>query len=272
MEGKTMATKNSGHSFSGGRRLAITAALAGAAVLAANGAPASPLGWLMGGSGKRLTGNGEIRQQTRELGAFTGIALGLPGTAELRIGDTESITIETDDNLMSQVDTVVEDGTLKIRAWDNNMRLAPTRLRFVIQAKSISQLAVGGSGAIVANSLPGNSVRFDVGGSGSISIKTLRTGQATVAIGGSGNFSAGGRTRELKISIGGSGQADAGKLDSDNVSVSIGGSGQATVSARQALAVSIGGSGNVEYYGDPQQLSKSVAGSGSITRVGPAPR
>lgn len=267
-----MMKKDRGQTISNGRRLTIMGALAGAALLATSGAPASPLGWLMGGNGKRLAGNGQIRQQTRQPGTFTGVALGLPGSAELRIGDTESITIETDDNLLPQIDTVVENGTLKIRAGDNSVRLAPTRLRFVIQAKSISQLSVGGSGAIVASALPGDAVRFDVGGSGSISIKKLQTGHASVAIGGSGNFSAGGRTNELTITIGGSGQADTGALDADSVSVSIGGSGQATVSARQALAVSIGGSGNVEYYGDPRQLSKSVAGSGSVTRIGPAPK
>jgi hypothetical protein len=267
-----MMTNTSKQAFSSSRRTAITAALLAATVFASGSAPASPLSWLLGGKGKRIAGNGEIRQQTRQPGPFTGIALGLAGTAELRIGDTESITVETDDNLLPLIETVVENGTLKIRTRDNNARIAPTRLRFIIQAKNISRLAAGGSGSIVADTLPAGDVSFEVGGSGSISIKKLHSERVTVAIGGSGNFGAGGRTGDLRISIGGSGQADTGLLDADSVSVSIGGSGQATVSARKALAVSIGGSGDVEYYGDPQQLSKSIAGSGTIKHIGPAPK
>jgi hypothetical protein len=267
-----MTMKTTGPAVSSSRRQAIAVTLAAAMAFTASSTPASPLSWLIGGKGKRVTGSGHVQQQTRQPGPFDGVALGLAGTAELRIGDSESITVETDDNLLPLIETVVENGMLKIRSRDEGTRLAPTRLRFVIQAKHITRLAVGGSGSIVAGTLAGDAARFDVGGAGSISVNKLQLEHATVAIGGSGHFNAGGRAGELKISIGGSGQADTGALDADSVSVSIGGSGQATVSARQALAASIGGSGNVEYYGDPGQLSKSVAGSGSITRIGPAPK
>jgi len=43
------------------------------------------------------------------------------------------------------------------------------------------------------------------------------------------------------------------------------------VAPRNRLGVSIAGSGDVKYYGDPQ-VSKSVAGSGEVKRVGGSAR
>jgi hypothetical protein len=41
--------------------------------------------------------------------------------------------------------------------------------------------------------------------------------------------------------------------------------------AKQSLHLSVAGSGDVAYYGDPQ-LSKSISGSGSVKRLGGAPQ
>jgi hypothetical protein len=40
--------------------------------------------------------------------------------------------------------------------------------------------------------------------------------------------------------------------------------------AKKTLNVSVAGSGDINYYGDPQ-ISKSIMGSGSIKRQGSAP-
>ena len=40
--------------------------------------------------------------------------------------------------------------------------------------------------------------------------------------------------------------------------------------AKQSLSVSVAGSGDVSYYGEPQ-LTKSVMGSGSVKRLAGAP-
>lgn len=228
---------------------------------------ASPLDWISGS--KSTAGNGSVTQQTRNPGHFDGVSLGMAGDVELRLGDTESITVTTDDNLQPLVDTYVEDGTLKIRVKKGN-RIAPTKLHFVVQARSVSHLTVGGSGTISADGLRSSSLNAEVGGSGSINVRRLDSDNVRVQIGGSGNFTATGRAAQVRSSIGGSGSVDVGQLSADTVHVSIGGSGQAVVWARRELGVSVGGSGDVQYYGDPQ-VSKSIAGSGTVKRLGTTP-
>ncbi|HAT32978.1 MAG TPA: DUF2807 domain-containing protein [Janthinobacterium sp.] len=215
-------------------------------------------------------GNGTAHRQTRAVDHFDALTLALPGTLELRLGDTESVSVETDDNLQGLIDIKVEDGTLKIGSAKRGLSFAPGALKFVVRAKSVERLSVDGSGAIDAPALRAPALRFNIGGSGSITVGKLASEAVSVAIGGSGSFKAGGATDRLDVSIGGSGQAQAGGLAAKRVNVSMGGSGQAVVWARQALNVSIAGSGDVGYYGDPQ-LSRGVAGSGRIKRLGAAP-
>lgn len=230
---------------------------------------AGPLSWL--GGGERVQGNGKINKQTRDVGHFTGLALALPGDTEVRIGNTDSITIETDDNLQALVETVVENETLRVRPVKRNMRLDTRHMKIIVQAKSLDRISVGGSGTVDAENLKGANLTFDVGGSGAINVRGMESESVSVSLGGSGSLKASGNTERLKVSIGGSGKVNIGQLAARDASVSIGGSGQATVWAKQSLNLSVAGSGDIGYYGDPQ-ISKSIMGSGSVKRLGASPQ
>jgi hypothetical protein len=239
-----------------------------AACLLALAAPVPPALAVSWGGGEQVQGSGTIRKQAREVAHFNGLLVAVPGQVELRLGSTEGVTIETDDNLLPLVETVVEDGTLQIRPARKGMNLHTRTLKIVVQARSIERLALGGSGSIDADALRGTKLQFDIGGSGSIKVKGIEAETVAVSVGGSGDLKAGsGAARRLSVSIGGSGDVDLGQLRSDTVSVSVAGSGEATVWAREALSMTIAGSGDVNYYGDPK-VSKSVVGSGGARRLG----
>ncbi len=244
------------------RRLLLTL---GALALAGPVA-AGPLDWI---GGERVQGNGSVKIQAREPGHFTGISLAVPGSLELRIGATESLTIETDDNIMAKIETVVEDGILKIRPLRRNVALQPSRLKIVVQAAEIDHLGVGGSGSIAADALRTPRLQVDIGGSGSIAVRQLDADALSVTVGGSGGLKAAGTVRKAAVTIGGSGSVDLGQLKAAEASANVAGSGQVTLNVHDALSVSIAGSGDVNYYGDPK-LSRTVAGSGQVRRLGPS--
>jgi hypothetical protein len=221
---------------------------------------------------EKVQGNGNIKKQARELGHFTGVSLSLPAQMELRMGNTESISIETDDNLLPLIDTVIEDGTLKIRPNKRNLNLHSKTMKIVVQAKDVSRVSLGGSGSIDADTLKGGKLQFDLGGSGAINVKGVESDSLSVTVGGSGNLKTGGGwTKQLSVSIGGSGDVNMGQVKAKEASVSVAGSGEATVAVSDALSVTIAGSGDVNYYGDPK-VSKSVVGSGGVKRSGAMPK
>lgn len=260
--------KNSTGATMGLRRIVLAVAAVACAV-PATFAHASPLDWF---AGERIQGSGNIKRQARELAHFTGIAVSVPASVELRIGTAENIVIDTDDNLLPLIETVIDNGVLKIRPVKRNMNLQSGTMKIVVNAKHIERLALGGSGSIDSDALRGSKLEFDLGGSGAISVKGVDGEAVAITVGGSGNFkSAGGRAGTLSVSIGGSGDVDVGKVRAEDASVSVAGSGEATVWAANALSVTVAGSGDVNYYGDPH-LSRSVVGSGGTRRLGPAPR
>jgi hypothetical protein len=217
---------------------------------------------------ENVKGNGSIKKQARELGHFTGVSFGLPGTMEIRLGNTESVTIETDDNLLPMIETVVDDGTLRVRAVKRNTNFDTRTLKFIVTTKQLERLSLGGSGTVDADVMRGGKMHVDIGGSGNINVKGIEGDTVSVSVGGSGNLKAGpGSAKRLSVSIAGSGDVSMGQVKAGEASVSIAGSGNATIAVRDNLSASIVGSGDVEYYGDPK-VSKTVMGSGSARKIG----
>jgi hypothetical protein len=250
------------------RRLLAACALACAASSIA--VPALAADWSFGRS-EQVQGNGNIKRQAREVGRFTGLALELPGQVEVRTGNSEGLTIETDDNLLPLIETVVDDGTLKIRSREH-VNIKTRNLKIVVQTRGVNRLALGGSGSIDADRVQGSRLHFDVGGSGNIKVGKAEGESVSVSIGGSGDLKvAEGSARSLSASIGGSGTIDMARVRLEKASVSLAGSGDATLWVRDSLDMSVAGSGDVNYYGDPR-VSKTALGSGSARRLGAAPR
>lgn len=246
--------------------LSVGLLAAGAPVMQAQ---AGPLSWL--GSGERVQGSGKIVKQNREVGHFTSLTIGIGADVEIRQGNTEGVIVEADDNLQPLIETVVENGTLRIRPAKKNLSLESRNMKVIVMARTLERMSIGGSGSVTADKLRGENLTIDIGGSGSFSIGQLDSESLAVALGGSGSLKAAGNTERLQVSIGGSGRVQVGQLQARDAVISIGGSGQATVWAKKSLSLSVAGSGDINYYGDPQ-ISKSIMGSGSIKRLGSAPQ
>ena len=240
-------------------------ALVGAFTLTATSATAWDWSW-----GAKISGSGNIKTEARAVTGFNGISLSIPAKAEIVQGASEGISIETDDNILPLIETVIEDGKLKIRFKDRNMSVSTKTLRMTINVKSIESLAVAGAGDLHAAKLQVMTLKTSIAGSGDVRIANLDADTLIVSIAGSGDFSAGGKSNTLEAKIAGSGDIKTEKLATNNVKVSIAGSGDARVWAKDTLKISVAGSGDVAYYGDAK-VTQSVAGSGSVKRLGSAP-
>jgi hypothetical protein len=240
------------------------------ALCAAGGAPSAAYAWNWNlGFGKTVSGSGKIKSETRAVSGFSGIALSLDALVEIQQGSAEGVTVETDDNILPLIETVVENGTLAIRRASVNASISPSKLKIVVRAKTIDRLSIAGAGDIQAEALKAPALQASIGGAGDIWIKSLDAGALSVNIAGSGDFSAAGHAASVHASITGSGDLKAAKLDAKDVEVSIAGSGHAILWARRTLKVNVAGSGVVKYLGDAE-VKQSVVGSGSIERLGAA--
>ena len=233
--------------------------------------PISAMAWDWDWSpGTRVTGSGQVSKTQRPVQGFKSVSLDVASTVEIIQGETEGLVIETDDNIAPLIETVVDNGQLKIRSTQRFKSLQPTVLKLTLHVRALEQISISGSGDVNAQKLQSPTLEVRIAGSGDVRLAALQTDSLSVSISGAGDFLATGRADTARYSIAGSGDLKTRALASKNVKIRIAGSGDATVWASQTLNVSIAGSGDVAYYGDAT-VTRSVAGSGRIRRLGLAP-
>jgi len=176
--------------FSSIARRTLLAACIAASLGVAVQAGAATWSW----GSEQVQGSGRIVKQARQVSGFTGLSLAVPARVELRIGDSEGVTIEADDNLLPLLETVVDGGTLRIRPAKRNLNLQSKAIRVVVQARSIERLSLGGSGSIDADPLRARRLDLDLGGSGKINLKGVDAETVSVSLGGSGDVQVAGGT------------------------------------------------------------------------------
>ena len=210
------------------------------------------------------------RRETRAASGFTAISLAAPVKVDVTQGDVEGLVVEGDEAALADLETVVEQGTLKIRARSRKDVAGMSKARVHVSAKAIDALRISGSGDIDAPKLRTATLKIAVSGSGDVRIAELDATTLDVSVAGSGDVMVGGKADTLSTSIAGSGDVKAGKLAVRTAKVSIAGSGDVMLWAREQLSVSVVGSGDVRFYGDPE-VKRSIMGSGSVRRLGATP-
>lgn len=221
-------------------------------------------------SATRIVPSGKVVSESRDAKGFTGIALSVPGTVVVRQGEPTSVAIEADDNLMPEIETVVERGSLRVRFRRSLDLSGRQTIRLLVTTPEIESLAVAGSGDIVAEALRTRSLDISVAGSGDVRIARLEAQKLKASVAGSGDIKVAGQADEVTASIAGSGDIEARKLRSKRSRVKIAGSGDISLWVLETLEASTAGSGDIHYYGDPS-VTRKVAGSGSVKRLGAAP-
>ncbi len=208
-----------------------------------------------------IVGSGKDLTEKREVPQFTAIELAV-GTADLVVnnGDTISVELTWDDNLLPLVTTTVVDGVLEIGVEGNTSSAQAAKIR--ITAPRVSSVAVSGAGRVSVEELSGPKAELSISGSGDM-IVGVNAEEFACEIAGSGTIKASGTCPKVSVAVRGSGDVSTTGVLAETVEIDIAGAGTVAVHAETNLDVSIAGSGDVSYSGKPQ-IRQSVAGSGSI--------
>ena len=215
---------------------------------------------------RAVRGSGKLVTESRDVSDFDRVSLAGSGEVILIQGETESLTIETDDNVMRYITSEVEGGTLTL-GTESGKLVSPTRLKFTLRVKDLSGLRISGSGDIDAERFDTDDLEIVVSGSGDVRIDALMASKVQARISGSGDVELAGEATGQEVTISGSGKYRGGDLRSETVSVTISGSGNATLWTTASLDARLTGSGSVSYYGNPL-TDVSSSGSGKVKGLG----
>jgi RNA polymerase sigma factor (sigma-70 family) len=192
-----------------------------------------------------LVGSGKLETETRAIKGVKGLELRNAGKITIKVGDKESLTLTTDDNLLPVLTSDVINGTLVLDNKNHTVLQTKHGMTYVIEVKALDRLSVLGAGAITVQGLNNDKTELTIAGAGTITLD--------------------GSSDQLNIKVPGSGDIKAGKLQVHAASINIGGSGSVSVNASDKLSVTINGSGSIEYSGNPV-VTKSINGSGSVRK------
>jgi hypothetical protein len=188
-----------------------------------------------------IRGNGHVVTQQRPISEFTQIA----GSGGLKIewhSGPPSLSITTDENLLSHIDNQISGNTLRIHTRD---RIRPTHsVKISVSSAKLNGADLSGAVDLIAKGVSGPKFYVRARGASDITID--------------------GNVDEFLGDITGATDVHAQGLQTKTTEISSTGASSAKISVSEALRVSITGAGDVTYFGNPKTIEKHITGAGSI--------
>lgn len=215
--------------------------------------------------GQGIQGSGKVINETRQASGFNQIDLNGAGELIITQGNTESLTIQADDNLMPYIKTNVNNDKLTIN-FNNSLPLPSQSVKIYLTVKNISTITTSGSGKIYSNNLKANDLTININGAGESNLNNLNANTLKIVISGAGKMTLSGNVNEQNINISGAGEYNAANLSSKITSLSINGAGRGTVRVSDVLNAMINGGGDIKYIGNPKVVQQ-INGAGDIKQI-----
>jgi hypothetical protein len=208
--------------------------------------------------------------EDRQVSGFNGISSAGSFDVMIKMGSKESLKLEGDPELLKDIETVVENGVLKIRNKKNNngwnWKKGMGKVTVFVEAKSLNSFNLSGSGDLkVDGPVKAEKLTNAISGSGNVYL-TADAGEYFGNISGSGELVINGKAKQATIKISGSGNFEGKNFSTSDAYVKISGSGNVNIKAEKSLDAAVSGSGNIRYSGNAQ-VNKTRSGSGSISKM-----
>jgi hypothetical protein len=214
---------------------------------------------------KCIKGSGTSKTEDRSISDFNKIEFG--GNIKLTVyqdGNT-SMNITADDNILKEIKTKVDNGTLKIDLDGNYCNLGS--IAIVLHTKKLDGIDASGSAEIIA-AKPINSDNFDLKLSGNSKVDLeLTTGRLNTKTSGSADITLKGQAREHNLDMSGSTQLAAFDLVVGDYNIESSGSSDCEINVLNSLNVKSSGASNIKYKGNPKSVNNDKSGSSDLVHV-----
>jgi hypothetical protein len=214
-----------------------------------------------------VRGTGNVITETRRVTGFDQVELSGIGTLIIVQGDSESLEISAEENLMPYLESRVSGSTLNLGV-EQMVNLQPTEeIIYRLTVIDLRAVETSGLGNMEIAVLETSQFGIEISGSSTIRIGDLQTEKLIVEVSGMGDITIAGRAAEQRIDLSGAGTYMADELETNSTRISISGSGNATVWAKEDLKAEISGMGTVKYFGSPI-IDSEISGAGKLVSAG----
>ena len=197
-----------------------------------------------------ITGNGNLKKETRNASGYIGVSAAGSMNIQIAYGNSNSISIEADENLLSYIETSVENGILIIKTKKGYNLKTKNKMMVDVSFTKLTVVKLSGSGNINGDGAFTNSGKTEIhiSGSGNMKLGFDNFGEIETSISGSGNIDLKGRQcNNITATISGSGNIDCSEVRVNDVFAKVSGSGNIKVYTTKSIDAKVSGSGNVYY-------------------------
>jgi len=192
-----------------------------------------------------LKGSGTHAESPREVEQFSALTVKGGFEVTVSIGDEHSVVLDGDDNILDVITTTVEDGRLNVETTEKINPDLP--LRLTVTSPVLTDMSVEGAAEVSLSGLAGDTFGFSCDGAC----------DATIS----------GSTTALNLSLSGAANLNTRDLEAQDVTISVDGAADVTVCANQSLTATLSGAGAVHYACEPENVSQTVRGAGTIEPI-----
>lgn len=213
-----------------------------------------------------IAGSGTITVEDRAIGDIDRVVLAGEGELVIAAGPT-SLSIETDDNLLAHIETVVSGRALEI-STESGVDIDPSDgVVYRLTTPQLTAVTLSGAGTVDTGAWEAENFTIVLSGAGDLELGPLTTGSLAVTLSGIGEVTVSGSTGRLTMELPGAGSFNGAELAVRDADVTASGAGSATVWVTETLDATLSGVGSIEYYGSPA-VTQTVTGVGSIESLG----
>jgi hypothetical protein len=195
------------------------------------------------------SGNKNVITQDRQLPSFNAIDAGGSVNVMIQKGTSQTVKIETDENLMDKIITEVTDDVLKVGS--KGIKNA-TKTNVYITTTELKALNAHGATDVTGESLFEAS-EFTIEASGASSVKLdLDVSFLKSTVSGASDVTLSGRATTHKIRVSGAGSLKAQGLVTDDAEYVVEGASDAFLNVTKNLSGETKGAADVKFIGDPE--------------------
>lgn len=215
-----------------------------------------------------VSGDGRLESQEREVGAFRGVSVHSGLNALVTTG-SRSVTVRTDANLQSLVETAVEGEVLQVRLKPGVTITHASALEVVVTNDVIEQVSASGGSHVTAGATPVASFPVDASGGSHVTVSGISATSLNATASGGSHLTVSGAATEAAVVGSGGSILDlrAVPLSTANVDLSGGSSLRATISSR--VSGSLSGGSTATITGQPNHDTLSLSGGSAIEMSSP---
>lgn len=210
------------------------------------------------GNGNVITENISIEGDFNEIHASRGLDV------YLTQGNSDSVTIEADSNLLEIITVEVIEGVLEITT-EENIGSASSK-KVLVSFDTLSRIvATSGSDIYSTNTITLNELDIDTNSGSDVELD-VNAEKLTCSASSGSDIEIRGKTNQLKANASSGSDIDAGDLLAEISTAKASSGASISVNTSKELVAKANSGGDVTYYGNPEKIDTSEGVSGGIGR------